>query len=78
MKELKFCGKCLKVFLIFKILSINRNNTNIPIIASGGMGTSKDIVDLVAQANIQAVAFADIIHYNRSSILEIKNFYNKK
>ena len=59
------------------LYSINKL-VNIPIIASGGMGTSKDIVDLVAQANIQAVAFADIIHYNRSSILEIKNFYNKK
>ena len=50
---------------------------NIPIIASGGMGTSKDIVDLVYHADIQAVAFADIIHYNRASILEIKNFYNE-
>ena len=47
---------------------------NIPIIASGGMGKPSDIIDLLNLADIQAVAFADIVHYKRNTILEIKNF----
>lgn len=47
---------------------------NIPIIASGGMGKPSDIIDLLNLADIQAVAFADIVHYKRKTILEIKNF----
>ena len=45
---------------------------NVPIIASGGMGTPKDLIDVVNRGNINAVAMADILHYNRSNIKDIR------
>jgi len=46
---------------------------NIPVIASGGMGKSQDLIDVVNEGGVKAVAMADILHYERDSILGIKN-----
>ena len=46
---------------------------NIPVIASGGMGKSQDLIDVVYEGGVKAVAMADILHYERDSILGIKN-----
>lgn len=45
----------------------------IPVIASGGMGTAQDLIDAVTIGGVKAVAMADILHYGRDSILDIKN-----
>ncbi len=45
---------------------------NIPVIASGGMGKSKDLIDAVNIGGVKAVAMADILHYERDSIRGIK------
>lgn len=44
---------------------------SIPVIASGGMGDSDDIVDAV-RAGADAVAMADILHYQRASIRDVR------
>jgi cyclase len=45
---------------------------NIPVIASGGAGSSAHITSLCKRASINAVAVASVIHYNLKSIREIK------
>ena len=45
---------------------------NIPVIASGGMGKSQDLIDAVNIGGVKAVAMADILHYERDSVLGIK------
>ena len=39
-----------------------------------GLGDVTHLIDVVENGNADAVAFADVIHYNRTSISEIKNF----
>jgi len=46
---------------------------SIPVIASGGMGNPEDVIDVVAIGGADAVAMADILHYNRSTISEIRS-----
>jgi imidazole glycerol-phosphate synthase subunit HisF len=48
------------------------DEVNIPVIASGGMGSSQDLIDAVNLGGVKAVAMADILHYGRDSILNIK------
>ena len=51
---------------------------NIPLIASGGMGEPKDLLDVVSIGKANAVSMADIIHYNRYSLKEIREFALKE
>ena len=44
----------------------------VPVIASGGMGNPEDVVDAVLNGNADAVAMADILHYNRATINNIR------
>lgn len=45
----------------------------IPVIASGGMGSTDHFVDVVREGKADAVAMADVLHYNRLSISQISN-----
>jgi len=45
---------------------------NVPVIASGGFGSPGHLIDAVQCANIDAVAVADALHYERYTIKEIK------
>nr|WP_233120963.1 imidazole glycerol phosphate synthase cyclase subunit [Chlorobium sp. KB01] len=45
---------------------------SVPVIACGGMGKPEDLVDVVNMGHADAVAMADILHYNRSDIGEIR------
>jgi cyclase len=45
---------------------------SVPVIASGGMGTPQDLVDVVQQGEADAVAMADILHYRRAAISDIR------
>jgi len=49
------------------------NVVSIPLIASGGMGKSKDAVNLFRKVNIDAIATASTIHYNIEDIKSIKS-----
>ncbi|RHX78277.1 imidazole glycerol phosphate synthase subunit HisF [Leptospira yasudae] len=48
------------------------NVVSVPVIASGGMGTPEHFIEVVKQGEADAVAMADILHYNRSTIGEIR------
>ena len=60
--------------LIFNISS----KVNIPIIASGGVGSLNHFVDGIKLGNANAVLAASIFHYGKYSIKDAKNFLNKK
>ena len=45
---------------------------SVPVIASGGMGKVADLVAVVHDAEADAVAMADILHYQRSTIGDIR------
>ncbi|MEM7364355.1 MAG: imidazole glycerol phosphate synthase cyclase subunit, partial [Pseudomonadota bacterium] len=44
----------------------------IPVIASGGMGSSAHLEDVVKHGRVDAVAMADVLHYDRMSIEDIR------
>jgi cyclase len=45
---------------------------SVPVIASGGMGKPEDMVAVVLQAEADAVAMADILHYRRATLGEVR------
>lgn len=45
---------------------------SVPVIASGGMGKPDDLVDVVQRGGADAVAMADILHYRRASIGDVR------
>ncbi len=45
----------------------------VPVIASGGMGAAGDVVSAVREGFADAVAMADILHYGRASLAEIRS-----
>jgi cyclase len=50
---------------------------NIPVIASGGMGAPEDLIDIVKKGNVNAVAMADILHYNRATVEDVREIAQK-
>jgi cyclase len=45
----------------------------VPVIASGGMGTPEHMVDVIKTGGADAVAMADILHYRRATIADIRD-----
>jgi cyclase len=45
----------------------------VPVIASGGMGEADDLIDAVRIGNVDAVAMADILHYKRAEVGDIRS-----
>ena len=46
---------------------------NVPVIASGGMGKPEDLLPVVIEGGADAVAMADILHYKRAKICDIRS-----
>jgi cyclase len=44
----------------------------VPVIASGGLGKPGDVVDVVSAGGADAVAMADILHYRRGTIDDVR------
>lgn len=44
----------------------------IPVIASGGMGATEHLVEVIQEGKADAVAMADVLHYNRLSLSQIR------
>ena len=44
----------------------------VPVVASGGMGNYKHLIDVVKYGQASAVAMADILHYDRATLTEIR------
>jgi len=57
--------------------NLKKSNISVPIIISGGMGKLNDLDELVELDLIDTVAVADIIHYERNSLNEIKKYAEK-
>lgn len=51
--------------------------SNVPIIVSGGMGKLSDLNFLKKKVQIDGIAIASVLHFNRLSISEIKDYANK-
>lgn len=45
---------------------------SVPVIISGGMGSIDDMLDVLNETTIDAVSMADILHYKRAEIPEIR------
>lgn len=45
---------------------------SIPVIASGGMGSTEHLISAVREGRADAVAMADILHYDRKQLAEIR------
>lgn len=45
---------------------------SIPVIASGGMGRIEHLIDVVTNGGADAVAMADILHYERASLPDVR------
>lgn len=48
------------------------STVNVPVIASGGMGKPEDLLSVVDVGGADAVAMADILHYGRAEIGDIR------
>jgi cyclase len=48
------------------------NEVSVPVIASGGMGSPEDLLTVVRDGRADAVAMADILHYKRAKIGDIR------
>jgi cyclase len=44
----------------------------VPVVASGGMGSVDDLVDVVKNGHADAVAMADALHYNRLTLAQVR------
>ena len=46
---------------------------SVPVIASGGMGKPEDLIDAVLKGKADAIAMADILHYDRATVSDIRS-----
>lgn len=54
------------------LISAITARVSVPVIASGGLGTSQHLIDAVKLAKADAVAVADILHYNRATVGQLR------
>jgi imidazole glycerol-phosphate synthase subunit HisF len=55
-----------------ELIKMVTDEVSVPVIVSGGMGEIKHLLDVIDFAKPDAVAMADILHYKRSTIGEIR------
>lgn len=48
------------------------DSVSVPVIASGGMGGNQDAVDAVTLGNADAVAMAMVLHYNKTTLFDVR------
>ena len=60
------------------LLKAITNNINIPVIASGGVGTLDHLYDGIVNGGASAVLAASIFHYGEFKIKEAKEYLNSK
>lgn len=48
-------------------------SVNVPVIASGGMGKPEDAIEAVNYGGVDAIAMANILHYERGKITDIRD-----
>lgn len=55
-----------------ELIKVISRNVEVPVIASGGMGVPADLLGAVNQGGADGVAMADILHYGRSEISDVR------
>jgi len=55
-----------------ELVSAISSVVTVPVISSGGMGSSADIVDVVENGGADAIAMADVLHYKRENLASIR------
>ena len=58
----------------YELIKKVSESVSIPVIASGGMGCHEDLSKAVKDSYADAIAMADILHYDRSDVESIRNF----
>ena len=61
-----------------KLTKLISKNVSVPVIASGGAGSPRDMVEVVLKAGASAVLAASIFHYGIHSISSVKKEMTKK
>ena len=61
-----------------ELLKMVTKSTNIPVIASGGVGTLEHLYDGIITGGASAVLAASIFHYGEHSIKDAKEYLNSK
>ena len=61
-----------------ELLKVVTDNTNIPVIASGGVGTLDHLYEGLVKGGASAVLAASIFHYGEYKIKEAKEYLNSK
>ena len=61
-----------------ELLKAITDSTNIPVIASGGVGTLDHLCDGIIKGGASAVLAASIFHYGEYKIKEAKEYLNSK
>ena len=46
----------------------------VPVIASGGMGNLDNARDVILESNADAIAIANVLHYNKYSVREVRDY----
>jgi len=54
------------------LVSAVTKTVSVPVIASGGMGSVQDMVDVVREGGSDAVAMADLLHYRKMTVQTIR------
>lgn len=57
----------------FDLVRTITSNINVPVIASGGMGNESHMIDVVRKCGADAVAMADILHYERATLASLRS-----
>ena len=60
-----------------ELINCVTSKSSVPVIASGGIGEESHVLEVVKETKVDAIAIADMFHYNRSSIKELKNYLKK-
>lgn len=61
-----------------ELLRAVSQSVTVPVIASGGMSRPEDAIDAVINGGVDAIAMADILHYERATIGDVRNVCRSK
>ncbi len=57
----------------YNLVKTISKNSSIPVIASGGMGSINHLIKVVKESYADAVAMADVLHYNKITLSDIRS-----
>jgi len=55
-----------------ELVKLVSESVPVPVVASGGMGSTDDMLDVIVTGKADAVAMADILHYDKIALEEIR------